>query len=333
VFVFLTIGFNPGGFCMADPNVHSSLNVFLNYDFDHQIDHANRLGVAKREDGTSYLVSLSKTDKQALKEIKASLSLKKVVEFILNHQNIWLQEIKDQRPKLEYQLAWLERKVQERNQAPLKRDINYQNPARLTLNIKIVFPKAFNEEQQKQILTKEWTQQYTFDRLATQKNIYKLCNQAIKGNFVLKMTCSSENCKNTHKIRIIATQLFKKFSLLGDSPTKDSHELFFPIEKEGNEATLSIEASQGQESLLSKLVKALHESAKATNNSSNSKSTPIYDASYLLAASSDNHHHSSSSSHHHSCGSSGGHHHSCGGHHHHSCGGGGGFSSCGGHHH
>ncbi len=327
---------------MADPNIHNSLEVFLNYDFDHQRYHTQRLGVVKRDDGTSYLMCLSKKDNKKQKEFDSSLSLKKVVAFVKNHQDTWLKEATKQYPKLEYQLAWLERKVKERNQAPLKKDITYTNPAKCTLNVKIILNKAFEEKDQKKIKTTEWSKSYTFDRLCTHKAIYDTCTKAINASYVLTINCTSEKCKSkTHKIRIKSSQLFGNFTFLKNSVTPDqnSTKLFHPIENPASEVTVSLEATSGDNKLLNRLIQTLHQAAKksAHSNDSSTSSSSVFDAYYLLGSSCSNNHHScgSSGGHHHSCGSSGGHHHSCassGGHHtcgshHSSCGG---FSSCGG---
>ena len=254
---------------MTPPNVNSSLDVFLNFDFAHADKSSKKLGVAKNGEGIYDLVSLSEDDKKAVKDCKPSFSFKKVVKLILKHQEIWLDETQEQKPQLELQLAWLSRKVVEYNRQNIKHPLGYKNPARWRLTVSIIFPNAFETKYKNLIRTKQLKTSFHIDRLATQNSIHVKCQKICKKTVPLKVFCMEQNCQKIHSIKITAWDLFKKLPYTNINMDTESEELFLPLDKPAQDQTIIIEGKEGEASILEKLINSLHAVTRASNISSN----------------------------------------------------------------
>lgn len=269
---------------MAEPSVISSLNVFLNFDFAHQDDPALYLGVAKNQEGLPYLITLSKHDKQVKKECNASLSLKNVVRFILRHQEALFQESGHRQHRLEYQLAWLERKIKQRNDEPLKREVVFENPSRWKLIVKIIFPNAFEEKCQQLILSKNFQMHIPFDRLTTQKYIHDKIWSIVRQDFQLKVKCTLNKCCVIHNIQVNASDLFRSFVYGHESLNKEPYEPFLSLDQPGDNEALEIKGLEGDNDLLKTLIQGLHQTTRVL--SSSSKGTLSNSRSSLISSSS-----------------------------------------------
>lgn len=279
---------NPGYFKkrigMADPSHYSSLDVFLDFDFTSQHAPVKYLGVAKSEDHDPYLIALDKHDKQTKKKHHATLALKNVVRFVLKHYDSWMQECGERLPRLEHQLAWLERKVKERNIEPLKRDIDFKNPARWKLNVKIIFAEAFDAHCQELLISKYFQSTIPFDRLTPQKTIHDICWRITQQELPLKVKCMLNKCCVLHTLQVCPAELFTYFIYEHESLSKESSAPFLSDEEPGEHQTLTIEAKTGNTALLLDLIQNLHQSTRALKSSSrnsnaNSQSSRISSSS------------------------------------------------------
>jgi hypothetical protein len=258
---------------MADPKIDPNLTIFLNYDFANQDNHNMQLGVYKDASGEKHLGLFDKVSKNFMYENvgdyfpeQAQTSLKKTVKFVQEHQDLWYKQYPQSKVQLETQMAWLERKVTERNHTKkLAKNINYQNPAQWKLNIEIMLPKTNDAELK--IQTRSVSKQFAFDRLTTNDEVLQKCQKAWNSHYVINIHCP--RCGD-HATVLKLSKMFSH-STIGNQYknfqiAQKATEVFISTDKITEDQTIIIRAEQLKEKALTDHLKNDHEAPPALSH-------------------------------------------------------------------
>jgi hypothetical protein len=249
---------------MADPRIDANLDVFLRFDFN-QKNSSQNLAIANYTNGNPSLTYLYKHDKKALKNYKTSCSLKKVVQFVTDHQDVWLKNSGEQRSRLEYQLAGLEKKIREYNKnREEKKTIVYDNPGIRKLTFKIFISNAFESNLQKYIISETLNSRscHLFDRRSTICGMHEKYQKLWEKKLPLQVKCMSKTCRHIHEIQIKISELFESV-IFQDQKYKrhQKNALLISQDQPLEDLTIVLEATNGNSKLLKEKLNALHPSS------------------------------------------------------------------------